>query len=559
MSVSTEERALRSLAARRWDEGEHRARLARTLRVAHQGRRARRARLLRLLTGGAAPLLLAGGAFGAARLGLWDRLRVAASVDGHAAGSYEVVEDDQLSGSFRLPLSGDGRGPHRFEFEVEAEDAAWVDFDIRVEDGVARVVTHRFPELPIEPAAAASAFALARAAAERDGGALWGTSLAGPLLLVDPASRFAAADRADAGGRLRAHGDVFLGRLPDEVPIANSDVRWSGTHWTMVMWPLPGTPEERTRLLLHESFHRVQAEVLPVAGAGPCEHLSGLEARVWMRLEARALAAALRDGAAERAAVHDALLFRAARHRLVPAAGPAEDALELHEGLAEYTGLRLAGYSAQARRERAADGLERLGALPSMERSFAYATGPALGVLLDALRPEWRAELLAPAGDRPTPAALLAAAVGWRAPGDAVAAARARGADYGAAEVRRQETERWERRARRVAELRRRFVDGPLLRCPPNELQYSFDPLRVEALAEVGTVYDRLWVRGAWGTAEAARGAVLESGQTLRLPAPSDLEGPELAGDGWTLTLEPGWTVEPDGREGDFRLARAGR
>lgn len=40
--------------------------------------------------------------------------------------------------------------------------------------------------------------------------------------------------------------------------------------------------------------------------------------------------------------VHAALLFRAARHAAFPGADPLEAALELNEGIAEYTGIRVA-------------------------------------------------------------------------------------------------------------------------------------------------------------------------------------------------------------------------
>jgi hypothetical protein len=56
----------------------------------------------------------------------------------------------------------------------------------------------------------------------------------------------------------------------------------------------------------------------------------------------RALAEALsHDGDGRRAAIRDALDFRARRRALFPGAAEEEDALERNEGMAEYTGLVL--------------------------------------------------------------------------------------------------------------------------------------------------------------------------------------------------------------------------
>ena len=101
------------------------------------------------------------------------------------------------------------------------------------------------------------------------------------------------------------------------------------------------------------------------------------------QLEWRALAQALRatDDAPRRCAAADALAFRAARRAAYPGSAAGEDALELHEGLAEYTGVVVGRPG-----DRTGAALHDLGAHvedPSFVRSFAYATGPAYELLLD--------------------------------------------------------------------------------------------------------------------------------------------------------------------------------
>src|SRR6185436_19386718 len=82
--------------------------------------------------------------------------------------------------------------------------------------------------------------------------------------------------------------------------------------------------------------------------------------------------------------------FRQRRHALFPAAAAAERALENNEGLAEYTGGVLSGRTPEQVHRWAADALQAAEQKDTFVRSFAYASGPAYALLLDALDPSWR-------------------------------------------------------------------------------------------------------------------------------------------------------------------------
>jgi hypothetical protein len=45
-------------------------------------------------------------------------------------------------------------------------------------------------------------------------------------------------------------------------------------------------------------------------------------------------------------------------------------------------------------------------------------------------------------------------------------------------------------------------------------------------------------------------------GHTISLPAPVVVDATTLKGDGWTATINPGWTVQPGPRPGSFRVVR---
>ncbi len=404
-----------------------------------------------------------------------------------------------------------------------------------------------------DTAAARQAIREYRAACARDGGELWGTSLCGPILLVDPATRLSvAAERPPVEG-YDQRGDVFVGIAPGDVPLANTSSDWGGRTWAFVRMPLPAEAGSRTALLLHESFHRIQTG-LGLSGPDRLNpHLDERDGRFWYRLELRAAAAALRgSGPATHEAAKDALLFRAERHARYPGADTLERALELQEGLAEYTGHRLAFPTAGEGDRYGAAVLTGFESRPTYVRSAGYASGPALGLLLDRYargwRPRVRQEGLAPQ---------LAAALGFSPPEDLHAQAMARAGAYGGAALAAEEDARAAERQRRLGVYRARLVDGPVLVLREEGLMRSFNPNNLIPFPEGGTVYPTGFFQAPWGTAEVSDGALVgEDLRTLILPAPEDTTARPIRGPGYVLTLAEGWVLAPGPRPGDLTVVR---
>lgn len=73
-----------------------------------------------------------------------------------------------------------------------------------------------------DPAVAEHVFAEARRLCEAEAGALWGRSLCGPVMLVDPADAGVVASHADAGGVLVRLGAVYTGTLPADAVMSNT-------------------------------------------------------------------------------------------------------------------------------------------------------------------------------------------------------------------------------------------------------------------------------------------------------------------------------------------------
>lgn len=382
---------------------------------------------------------------------------------------------------------------------------------------------------------AAAAIAEYRVLCERDHARLWGQSLCGPIMLVERDTRALFVDREVPGQGLQRRHGVFVGQLPADIGIANTATEWAGLRWTMLQLPLPQERQARAELLMHEAFHRIQPERLPAPVAPLPEHLDQFDGRVGLRLEWRALAQALRSSGAQRqAAIADALAFRAWRRQRFEDAAVRENALEINEGLAEYTGRRLgdAGDPAVSAIATLEDYDHRRGYV----RSFAYASGPAYGLLLDALAPGWRRGLR-PDSDLGT---LLRHAAGDPPlPDPAVAGQR-----YGEEAIRREETTIREAHDQQAAQWRAQLVDGPLLRLALVHMNIEFDPRTVFPLPPHGTVYPHAIIRDDWGTLTVERGVLLAGDwKTATVAGPASAVDGRYQGAGWTLALAVGWEL----------------
>jgi hypothetical protein len=413
----------------------------------------------------------------------------------------------------------------------------------------------REPAGSIPLAEAARVFARAREISDAAHAATWGRPILGPILLADRSTRDVVASEPSADGALAASEGVWVGRLPDAVNAANTAVDVFGKKWTMLLWPVPLAEDDQSCLLAHELFHRIQADLGLPAANSVCAHLDGLEGRYWLKLEWRALAAALeREGDERRAAVTDALVFRARRRALSPGAAEAERALEMNEGLAEYTGVRLGWAAPDRARRLAARMRSRAESLPTFARSFAYESGPAYGLLLDALDAKWRTPLKPTddLGDR------LARAAGVSLPADVAGAAAASAERYDGRALRTAEEARERSRLATLDRWRASLVDRPVLVLPlGKEMRYGFDPYEVVSLEGVGTVYPTGRLSDEWGQLEVESGMLLEDGfARAHVKAPKKVDGTDVAGDGWTLHLAPGWRVVPGARAGDWTLRR---
>jgi hypothetical protein len=393
-------------------------------------------------------------------------------------------------------------------------------------------------------------FREARALCERDGGRLWGVSICAPMVIGDARTQtFATSQPPPDGPRPRLVGLV-------NGPVQWGDTMWAAMTWeTFVNWPARWLGEAA----FHEQFHIIQmtrgigapdrGRITP-GTRSENEHLDALDGRYWLRLEWRALARALRESGEPRAqAVRDALAFRQERLTRYPEHVVSEYVLDINEGLASYTQTVLAAPSPEVAIERALELLAGAEHGESFVRTYAYSSGPAYGVLLDAASPGWPRRMVV--GDEP--AVLLMRALGVQPAEDGAAAALR----YGGAELRAAEEQREHQRQSRIAELRQRFVDGPVLLMPGGGSGMT-DSRGAVVIPDLGTVYFGAYrITGPWGALEADSGVLVSSdGRSRRLPSPVRRDETTLSGAGWTLRVAAGWVVRDGPRRGDFQVVR---
>jgi hypothetical protein len=249
--------------------------------------------------------------------------------------------------------------------------------------------------------------------------------------------------------------------------------------------------------------------------------------------------------------------YRGYRRSLFPGSAGNENALELNEGLAEFTGVKLSSSDLQETALRADLILRQARNNPTFARSFAYVSGPAYGALLDLSGRPWRASL-----NPSTDLGLLLQQRYKISIRVSEAAARSALSRYEGDEIVTTETAQEQKRVQQIAEARKKFVDGSVLILPFSpDVNYSFNPNNVIGIDANITVYPTLRLVDNWGVLTVSNGAWLERGPTghivrARVPAPQDLSARPLKGEGWSLELANGWEVVPGERPGDITITK---
>lgn len=383
----------------------------------------------------------------------------------------------------------------------------------------------------------------------KDNGALWGIELNTPVVFIDQ-ERNVWATAQDKDGLLKEDDGLFRGKYPIEKNIANSTTTFAGQRWTMVMLPMRGSLEAKTRLVVHEMIHYWQDSLQHSSGfvfTNP--HIDELSGRVLLQQEWNALMAAAmhKEKKQRKQALADALAYRNQRRLLFPEGIKDENAFEVSEGLPEYTAFTLCADDEQGYRQLLVDTQKTYMKKESLTRSFAYFSGPLYGYLLDQSGKQWRKQIHA-SSDL---GALLADAYGIREEARKASRYEEIRAKHGYDSIYPFEYAR----AQKIEELRQHyhqtFNESCILVLPLSKCNVSFDPGKTFAWKGEGTVYSGMRLVDEWGILECNTEdclmrddwrSALVAGSEIKCPC--DEEAKLIEWGDYKLTLNEGYKLD---------------
>ncbi|QJB36358.1 hypothetical protein HF324_00150 [Chitinophaga oryzae] len=382
------------------------------------------------------------------------------------------------------------------------------------------------------------------AAATKKQQRLWGTDLYGPMLLVNTATRELYANMPDSSGLLQKQGDIYTGKLPSRINIANTSLHWEGRHWAMVQLPLPAAQDDRINLIAHELFHRSQPALHFQPTDPTNNHLDKKDGRIYLRLELAALQQAIAATSAATRQQHllHAMTFRRYRYELYPGADTTENALELNEGIAEFTGMMICNRDKAAAVKHFDKSLyDFLHYYPTFVRSFAYQTIPMYGYLLSQVKPGWNRQLNSQSQLTP----LIIKTFGLAVPADVKTAATSYAQGYNGEAVAQEETAREKKIQEQIAAYTRLFIHQPHTELRFEKMNISFNPSNIVPIDGYGTVYPTMRISDAWGILTVTEGALMSKNwDKVIVGLPDTFADQLITGKGWKLELNKGYRLE---------------
>lgn len=233
----------------------------------------------------------------------------------------------------------------------------------------------------------------AHALLKQDNGRLWGEVIWSEDLLVLGTDNTIYSLKPITGSNT-ADSVLYTKKIADGIlSQTNSAQKFEGKPFAVI---LTNYLTDSSATIIHELFHTLQYRHVNLNG-NPVNYLDEYQAREWLRLEYQALKNALqavRDKKRKMTVtqyVTDALTYRKLRQQIDSPSLEAELQIETSEGLANYTGFVLC--SKPDKYLLAMNEISMRESAPTYTRAFAYATGPAYGLLFDYLQMNWKTGL----------------------------------------------------------------------------------------------------------------------------------------------------------------------
>lgn len=389
---------------------------------------------------------------------------------------------------------------------------------------------------------------------------LWDKDLYGPILMVNPVTREVYANYPDTAGVLKKDGEIYKGILPSNIIISNYSINWNGRDWAMVAYApilISINIHDIIGLFGHELFHRAQPSLhFPRSNDPNNAHLDKKDGRIYLRLELTALIKAAQATSYREMKTHltNALTFRKYRYILYPGADTTENALELNEGVTEYTGYVISGRNKSLAILHFEEQTNKFIQNPTYVRTFAYNTIPVYGFLLRRTTKYWNKQIDA----KTNLADYFIKEFHISLPNDIKNTVLEIAEQYNGKIIFDEESAKEEKTKKLILEYKNKFIEQPHFEIGFKKKNVLFNPSNLMPIEDKGTLYPTMQAIDVWGTLIVKNGALMSPDQDYKvtITVPLKIEGNELSGDGWTLKLNDGYIVIKDEKSGNYKLIK---
>ncbi|MCU0366560.1 MAG: hypothetical protein MUC30_05005 [Bacteroidales bacterium] len=398
-------------------------------------------------------------------------------------------------------------------------------------------------------------FDIVKKICDSDNGILWGENLHGPLMFIDNKNRVIYSNVPDSEGLLKPRDGIYTGELPKERLITNNVIEFGGVKFGMV--PLPET-EDSYRIAarsVHSLFHLYQeSQGLKPSTFNP-RHMNDRNARLFLKLEWKALTGAIESSGEERnQAIRDALVFRGARRELFPNAIADENKFENYEGLTTFTYMKLCTSDREEFKSKLLEYLGRIYNNTSYALGYGFVHGALYATLLDDKSFDFK-QIQTSDFDL---GEAVSAAYGVVLPELCRDVAGSLAMNYDLPAIRIEESEREAMINERTRKIVTTYFERPVMVITMESPNFSFEPEDINFLDTLGTLYESLRVSDNWGklTVDDVGALITNDLRTLRISAKEmRIERNHITGEGWHVILNDGWHAE-DGKNGSYAVRK---
>lgn len=378
----------------------------------------------------------------------------------------------------------------------------------------------------------------------RDNGKLWGVNLYGPMMFVDRTSRQIIANQPDKEGILKIKDGIYTGLYPKEKIINNTTTEFGGTLFGIA--PLP--PEEDDYRIITRAIHCLFHRFQHLNGIYPSvfnsQNMDEKEARIWIKLEWRALKKAITsEGKNQTLAIRDALIFRGTNQIAFPSYVEEGNRFETYEGLASFTYTLLTSQSKEDFYKRLFENLDRIYSFQSYAQSYGSIHGALYATLLYQKEYDFK-KLLSGNLDLGN---LVRDLYNIELPGICRDVAGSLAVSYNIDEIYREEEKRLQDIKERLHKQIDIFNEKPVVFLDLESPYFDFEPEDVHSLDTLGTLYSNIRVSDNWGKLTVNKSGCLISGsyKQLRITAKGlRKDKNHIYGEGWHIILNENWEIE---------------